>query len=187
MLDIVPNHMGISGGENPLWNDLLENGPSSPYSHFFDVNWQPIKAELENKVLLPVLEDQYGKVLEAGKLKLIYSNGAFYVQYYDTKLPLEPRSSIVLLNTDLAELKVKLGPEAIELLELESIITAIEYLPQANETAPERVAERHREKEVVKGRLKRLTDSSPLIAAFIEQNLAQRNGSPDNPQLRPAR
>lgn len=181
LLDIVPNHMGISGGENPLWNDVLENGPSSQYAHFFDVNWEPINADLKNKVLLPVLEDQYGKVLEAGKLKLIYSDGAFFVQYYETKLPLEPRSCTVLLNSHLAELKEKLGAESTDLLELESVVTAIDYLPHATETAPERVAERHREKEVIKGRLKRLTDSSPPIASFIEQNLARWNGSPDNP------
>src|ERR1700746_1395279 len=27
ILDIVPNHMGIVGNENPWWNDVLENGP----------------------------------------------------------------------------------------------------------------------------------------------------------------
>ena len=181
LLDIVPNHMGIVGGENPLWNDVLENGPSSLFAHFFDVNWHPIKAELENKVLLPLLEDQYGKVLEAGKLKLTYADGAFFVQYYETKLPLDPRSYTVLLTAGLAELKQKLGPESAELRELESILTALDYLPQHTETVAERVAERHREKEVIKGRLRRLTAESPAIAAFIEQNLTQWNGSVDDP------
>ena len=182
ILDIVPNHMGIVGGENPLWNDVLENGPSSPYAHFFDINWHPIKAELDNKVLLPLLEDQFGKVLEAGKLKLTYSDGAFFMQYYDTKLPLDPRSYTVLLTAGLAELKQKLGAESADLRELESILTALEYLPQHTETAAERVAERHREKEVIKSRLQRLTFHSPDIAAFVEQNLKQWNGSVDDPR-----
>ena len=183
VLDIVPNHMGIVGGENPLWNDVLENGPSSPYAHFFDINWHPIKAELENKVLLPLLEDQFGKVLEAGKLRLAYADGAFFVQYHETKLPLDPRRSCaVLLTAQLAELKEKLGPESADLRELESILTALDYLPQHTETVAERIAERHREKEVVKGRMRRLTFHSPDITAFIEQNLAQWNGSVDNPR-----
>ena len=182
ILDIVPNHMGIVGGENPLWNDVLENGPSSPFAHFFDVNWHPIKAELENKVLLPLLEDQFGKVLEAGKLKLTYSGGAFFLQYYDTKLPLDPRSYTVLLTARLAELKEKLGGESADLRELESILTALDYLPQHTETVAERVAERHREKDVIKNRLQRLTFHSPDVSAFIEQNLVQWNGSVDNPR-----
>src|SRR5262245_45991427 len=36
VLDIVPNHMGIVGNENPWWNDVLENGPASPHATFFD-------------------------------------------------------------------------------------------------------------------------------------------------------
>jgi (1->4)-alpha-D-glucan 1-alpha-D-glucosylmutase len=182
ILDIVPNHMGIVGAENALWNDVLENGPSSSYAHFFDINWHPIKAELENKVLLPLLEDQYGKVLEAGKLQLAYSDGAFFLLYYETKLPLDPRSYTAILTSQLAELKEQLGPESADLRELESILTALDYLPQHTETAAERIAERHREKDVIKGRLKRLTAGSPAISAFIEQNLRNWNGSADNPR-----
>ena len=182
LLDIVPNHMGISGGENPLWNDVLENGPSSPYAHFFDVNWQPIKAELENKVLLPVLEDQYGKVLEAGKLRLVYAESAFFIQYYETKLPVDPGSYSTLLTHQLVELKERLGANTADLLELESILTAIKNLPLSTESAQDRVAERHREKEVIKSRLRRLTDSSTTIAEFIENNLRRWNGAADDPR-----
>src|SRR5438270_7781555 len=78
ILDAVPNHMGISGNENPWWNDVLENGPSSPYATFFDVSWHASpRPELQNKVLLPVLGDPYGKVLEAQQLRLSYTAGAF--------------------------------------------------------------------------------------------------------------
>src|SRR5579864_5923205 len=60
VLDFVPNHMGIYADANPWWNDVLENGPASPYARFFDIDWDPIKPELKNKVLLPILGDQYG-------------------------------------------------------------------------------------------------------------------------------
>ena len=70
ILDFVPNHMGIF--ENPWWQDVLENGPSSPYSEFFDIEWKPIKTELNQKVLLPILEDLYGKVLEQGHITILF-------------------------------------------------------------------------------------------------------------------
>ena len=55
LMDVVPNHMGISEVSNRWWQDVLENGPSSCYAHFFDIDWAPPKAVLANKVLLPVL------------------------------------------------------------------------------------------------------------------------------------
>ena len=42
ILDVVPNHMGIAGGANPWWNDVLENGPGSIYAEFFDIDWDPV-------------------------------------------------------------------------------------------------------------------------------------------------
>ncbi|HEU4752868.1 MAG TPA: alpha-amylase family glycosyl hydrolase, partial [Armatimonadota bacterium] len=62
LLDVVPNHMGIAGHTNPWWWDVLENGPGSPYAAYFDIAWQPLKPEMEGKVLLPLLGDQYGRV-----------------------------------------------------------------------------------------------------------------------------
>ncbi|MGH7830990.1 MAG: alpha-amylase family glycosyl hydrolase, partial [Candidatus Binatia bacterium] len=87
ILDIVPNHMGISGSCNAWWMDVLENGPSSTYASYFDIDWQPVNPQLENKVLLPILEDQYGNVLEEDKLRLAYEDGAFFITYYETRLP----------------------------------------------------------------------------------------------------
>ena len=86
ILDVVPNHMGISGDRNAWWLDVLENGPSSTYSCYFDIDWHPAKPELENKVLLPILEDLYGKVLESGKLRLSLEEGAFFIHYYENTL-----------------------------------------------------------------------------------------------------
>ena len=61
VVDFVPNHMGIGTGNNARWNDLLENGPSSPSAIFFDVDWSPVKAELHAKLLLPILGDQVAR------------------------------------------------------------------------------------------------------------------------------
>ena len=63
LLDIVPNHMAASR-DNPWWLDVLENGSSSRYPHFFDINWHPATAKAsflqENRLLLPLLGGLYG-------------------------------------------------------------------------------------------------------------------------------
>src|SRR5438445_4784272 len=83
VLDLVPNHMGIAKSSNPWWLDVLENGPSSPSAHFFDIEWHPVKDELADKVLIPILGDQYGAVLERQELELQYGEGAFRVRYFE--------------------------------------------------------------------------------------------------------
>ena len=71
LLDIVPNHMG-NDGSNDWWMDVLEHGPESRYATWFDIDWKAKDPELTGKVLLPILEDEYGRVLESGKLRLLY-------------------------------------------------------------------------------------------------------------------
>lgn len=181
ILDIVPNHMSVSAHENHWWNNVLENGPSSPYSDYFDIDWRPVTEGLRNKVLLPVLGNQYGQVLEAGELRLEYRDGAFNVRYYETVLPIDPRTFPAILTHRLEELRQSMHPDSEDLRELESIVTAAEHLPGRIETAPELVAERQREKEVIKDRLRRLTQRSHEIAKFIEQNIRQLNGTPGDP------
>ena len=88
VLDIVPNHVGI-GEHNPWWQDVLANGRSSRFAEYFDIDWSPLKPELENKVLLPVLGLQYGEELESGRIKLEF-DGEFFVCYYDKRFPLDP-------------------------------------------------------------------------------------------------
>jgi len=98
ILDVVPSHMGIRDASNVWWFDLLENGPSSTYASFFDVDFHSAKVDLENKVLLPLLDDQYGRVLESGKLRLVLEEGAFSLHHDDLKLPLAPRSYSHILS-----------------------------------------------------------------------------------------
>src|SRR4030042_4236771 len=109
VLDIVPNHMCIADDENVWWMDVLENGPSSIYADFFDIVWKPGKNELENKVLLPVLGDQYGRVLENEELKLGFEEGAFFIHYYERKLPVAPLSYLKVLRFRIDEFGKKIG------------------------------------------------------------------------------
>ncbi|MBI1759851.1 MAG: malto-oligosyltrehalose synthase [Acidobacteria bacterium] len=176
LLDVVPNHMCIAGTGNEWWNDLLENGPSSPYAAFFDIDWQPPKENLKNKVLLPILGDQYGRVLENQELRLSYQRGGFFVQYYETRLPIAPRSSILILKALLESITLKTEEAQLQRAELESIMFALEHLPPREELNPEKVKQRRREKESVKRRLSALVNSSREIRRALRRVVRSFNG-----------
>ena len=107
MLDFVPNHMGIDPETNPWWHDVLENGRSSAFAHFFDIDWEPVKPELQGKVLLPILGDQYGLVLERGDLRLGFERGALRLDYFEHHLPVNPRSAVRVLEHGLDDLRAR--------------------------------------------------------------------------------
>src|SRR5690606_17356124 len=90
ILDVVPNHMGLSGSDNPWWLDVLEWGPDSRYAAYFDIDWEPAAASLSGKVLLPVLGDHYGNILESGALELRFepASGSFSIWYFAHRFPL---------------------------------------------------------------------------------------------------
>ena len=167
--DFVPNHMGIADPDNEWWMDVLENGPGSVYASFFDIDWDPIKPQLQNKVLLPVLGDQYGKVLESGQFELEFHDGAFFVKYFSWVFPLNPRTYPQILRIALEKLH---GYNEEEMyLELESIITALEHLPARTEVEDDKVRERSREKEVAKRRISRLCIECPQVGDAIQRSL----------------
>ena len=176
IVDFVPNHMGIGEPLNQWWMDVLENGPSSLYAPYFDIQWKPLKSGLHDRVLLPILGDQYGRVLERGELQVHFEAGAFFLRYYDHEFPIAPRTYRHVLEIALE----KLSPFKNEdfYAEFQSIITALEYLPLRTETDPERLAERVREKEVIKRRLERRCNEAPQVQAAIAQAVTQINGTP---------
>jgi (1->4)-alpha-D-glucan 1-alpha-D-glucosylmutase len=161
--------------------DVLENGPSSPFARFFDIDWDPPKADLKNKVLLPVLGDQYVKVLENGEIKITYEGGTFVLHLYEFALPVAPRTWTLLLESAVETLRPILGESDSAVVELASIITALTYLPLRTETDQARVKERQREKEVIKNRLLALAQSSPDVRAAIDTSLKEINGIKGDP------
>ena len=96
VLDIVPNHMALRA--NPWWWDVLENGPSSRYARYFDIDWDPPQRKLTATVLMPVLADHYGRVLEAGELSVERRGGSFIVRYHEHEAPVSPRTLDGLLG-----------------------------------------------------------------------------------------
>jgi len=177
IIDMVPNHMGIAQSCNPWWQDVLENGPSSQFASFFDIDWHPLKLELTDKVLLPILGGSYGAVLERQEIALQYVNGAFTAHYFNTALPIAPGTYDRILALDAGTLLAEIGGESDEGQEFLSILTAIRNLPAHDAQTPDARAERHREKEVIKRRLARLTGAAPAVLAHIRRAVETLNGT----------
>ncbi len=188
--DIVPNHMAAVGRENPWWWDVLENGPSSQWADAFDIDWSAVtslggplgpatplggplgpSAEVAgSRVLLPILGDHYGRLLEAGELRLVRQGSAFEVRYFDHAVPVSPRT----LDALLIRAAARSGSE-----ELATIATALGRLPPATATDRSSVRERHRDKEVLGGLLRRLLEEQPLVAAAVDDVVDATNADPD--------
>ncbi len=177
IVDFVPNHMGVGTGGNAWWNDVLENGRSSPAAVFFDIDWGPPKATLQAKLLLPILGDQYGRVLERGELRVEFTGSAVVLRYFDQKLPLDPRHSARIYAAAAERLQASLG-ESAAINEFLSIIASLQNLPPETTTDPEKIAERQREKEVARARLERLVDEQPAVRSAIEAAVESLNGTP---------
>jgi (1->4)-alpha-D-glucan 1-alpha-D-glucosylmutase len=181
ILDFVPNHMGLDIGANEWWRDVLENGPSSAYAEYFDIDWDPVKPELKGKILLPILGDQYGAVLDRGELRIAFDAGALQLEYFERRLPLDPRQSPRVFRLGLEELEADLTEDDPCLREFLSILTALENLPPTTEQDPVRCADRRREKLVAGERLVRLVAQSERVQRHIDRAIGLVNGTPGQP------
>lgn len=176
VLDIVPNHMCLVHSDNIWWMDVLENGPGSAYAAFFDVDWRPTALQLRNKVLLPVLGDQYGKVLDAQELRLAFHRGVFVLRYYDHSFPILPETYPAILSHRIEVLNERLGPESADASEFARIVMALSRIPRYTETRLADVRERCHVKEQAMARLRDLYDTNVQIRSFIDENVRQFNG-----------
>jgi (1->4)-alpha-D-glucan 1-alpha-D-glucosylmutase len=185
VLDTVPNHMGIGDVNNVWWQDVLENGPSSVYADFFDIDWSPFGVDLQDsdKVVLPILGDQYGLILENGELGIRYEDDGLYVRYYDFKLPLAPESYVPLLTAALDRLRHAANPgQAEELGRVEDLLEALAQLPPRRRTDAEGRQERNRQKELIKRQLATLHDDSSAFRRALNHVLAVLNGRKGDPR-----
>ncbi len=182
IIDIVPNHMGV-GKENRWWMDVLENGQASVYAPFFDIDWKPLKKELEGKVLVPVLGNHYGNILQSGQLKFhfVRETGKLKINYWEHDFPINPSSYPIFLEHRLEVLESRLGSNSPDFLEYLSIITEFKKIPKINETSSEKIAERNREKDIASKRLSTLCNHNSVIEGFIQENIIDFEGRPDDP------
>jgi len=150
VLDFVPNHMGV-GDENPWWFDVLMWGRNSPYATFFDIDWQPSKRELRDKVLLPFLGDSYGAVLERGELVPAFeaASGLYVVTYFEKRFPIVPTMHADLLAPGIeAARRAELPAETLSALD--AALAAYRELAGASRSAFRRAGLRERAAELAR-------------------------------------
>lgn len=165
ILDIVPNHMA-SGPQNRYWWDVLENGQASRFADRFDIDWQSSEVKLQNKILIPVLGDQYGRALSAGEIKLDRQGEAFIVRYFDHTFPLAPQSLSRILWRAASH-----SPDNM----MSFIADSFARLPSPESADPEAASTRHRDKTVIYGLLDRLCKEHPDVCESIDGAIADLN------------
>ncbi len=170
VLDIVPNHMAISGRLNHLWWDVLENGPASRYAPFFDIDWQGPEERMRNKLLAPVLGDHYGRCLERGEIKLKRNDGEFVVEYFDHEFPCSPRSIPPILNAAAKDA----GSDYLAFL-----ADSLARLPGPSQTDQQSRTERYRDKHVIYDLVTKLFKETPFIADAVDKAINDINRDPD--------
>lgn len=169
VLDIVPNHMA-TGRHNQYWWDVLENGPSSRFATWFDIDWHSSEVRLQNKVLIPVLGDQYGKILAAGQFQIERENESLRVRYMENLYPLAPRSLPIILDR---------AGRYVNSPTLSFLADSLSRLPLPDATDVEGIHSRHRDKEVIFGLLQRFSDEHPETSRAIDQAIAELNSDHD--------
>jgi (1->4)-alpha-D-glucan 1-alpha-D-glucosylmutase len=180
LLDVVPNHMGVGEGTNPWWMDVLEFGESSPYADYFDIDWETDVSGLEHRVLLPVLEDQYGAVLESGRFRLECRDGTFALRYHDRRFPIAPLSYPMVLQIALRDLR-ECSDAGDDCDALQTIIAALDALPGRDEADPQRRRAGREWARDLKQRLAVLSDESTAVKRSLVAATEAMHGRAGDP------
>ena len=177
MCDVVPNHMAIMGQDNAWWMDVLENGPASLYASFFDIEWQPQDTDLAGKVLVPVLGDPYGAVLERGELVLHFEHptATFAVRYHEHRFPLDPRECASIVELALAAVTHRL--DAGTAREVQRVVDGLRALPARGEDDPARIEVRRADASMLKQTLARLALGQAALREAIDVVVRRFNGT----------
>jgi len=180
LLDAVPNHMAASP-ENPWWMDVLETGAQSAYAAFFDIDWHPHARSLDGRILLPILGRPFGEVVDSGEIKLVYQDGRFFLQYFESILPVAPRSYSTILELHDRRLRDALGEETPTYHEYAGIVASLLELARSDRRQGETAAERRFRFEAARDRLSLLAKSTPEVSSFIDENVREINGHQGDP------
>ncbi len=179
ILDIVPNHMGVLEADNAWWLDVLEHGRASSHAKTFDIEWKPAQPEMAGRVLLPVLGDHFGKVLEAGELKLHFDRetGEFGLRYWDHRFPLDPASYPGILNA-LPAPPARDDSEGDSHAVVGALLDSFGRLPSRDDPDDDARRTRVRDAAVYKRQLARLAAHHEWLARWIEACVQRLNGQP---------
>jgi (1->4)-alpha-D-glucan 1-alpha-D-glucosylmutase len=175
LLDIVPNHMAFSG-ENQMLVDVLENGPSSHYFEFFDVQWDHPVESLRGRLLAPFLGSFYGDCLERGEIRLGYDEKGFHVRYFQLRLPLRLDSYVRILSFRRRELASRLGRSHPEYVKYLGLLYVLGHLPPGEHDI--QAGDRYDQIAFAKAMLWELYQENEQIREFVEENIRINNGKP---------
>ncbi|HEX8663166.1 MAG TPA: malto-oligosyltrehalose synthase [Beijerinckiaceae bacterium] len=177
VLDIVPNHMGVGGADNPSWLSVLEWGPLSPAAKAFDIDWERLGAN--HKLVVPFLGNRYGDALDKGELKLAFdaAEGSFSVWHYEHRFPVCPLSYPIILDRALVALG-EIGTEGSA-----HMLAASERLrTMSEEPLPERRTGFPEEGEALKRKIAQAVAGSPGLGVAIERAVRLINGTSGIPE-----
>ena len=176
IVDIVPNHMAYDS-RNHMLMDVLENGPASPYSDYFDIEWNHPYDSMKGKVLAPFLGKFYGECLENGEVTLHYDQGGFHVRYFSLNLPVNIESYSDVLTDNLAGLRRRLGTGHLDFIKLLGILYTLKNIAPKQESA-----DRADQIVFVKRILWELYNSDSEVKQHLDANLARYNGTQGQPE-----
>lgn len=182
ILDIVPNHMGVLEADNAWWLDVLEHGRASSHAETFDIEWQPAQPEMAGRVLLPVLGDHFGKVLEAGEIQLHFDaeSGEFGLKYWDHRFPIDPATYPDILAA-LPAPPARDDSEGDSHAVVGALLDAFRRLPSRDDPDAEARRTRVRDAAVYKRQLARLASGHDWLARWIAACVQRFNGQPGEP------
>ncbi len=182
MLDVVPNHMGVLEADNAWWLDVLENGPASAHADTFDIEWHPADPEMAGRVLLPVLGDHYGRVLEAGEIQLKFhaESGEFWVHYFGHRFPIDPSHYRQIFDVRAAP-PPRSEAETESRAVVASLLDALAMLPPRDVEDEVSRRTRLRDGAIHKKSLARLARRHGWLAEWISDCLRGLNGRPGEP------
>lgn len=102
LLDIVPNHLAVSMPANRWLDDVARHGRASRFAHFFDIDWASAERRLGRPVvLLPLLGDHLGRLVETGEVGLGRIDGDLYATAHGLSWPIRPDPSADWTDDDL--------------------------------------------------------------------------------------
>ncbi len=104
IVDIVPNHVSVDGARHGWWRDVLRFGQRSEFAPFFDIDWSGRGESAPGVLVVPVLGEPFGVVLENGGFRLAFDGQEFVIRYGEASYPCRPDSYAEIFGVPPAEM-----------------------------------------------------------------------------------
>ncbi|HEX4309724.1 MAG TPA: malto-oligosyltrehalose synthase [Acidobacteriaceae bacterium] len=173
LLDIVPNHMGV-GNDALWWQDVLENGRSSEYASYFDIDWSPLNPDMKDKLLLPILGSQYGDELESKHIQVAVVDGRLRIKYFDHLIPIAPRMVQMIFPPE--EMDAWGVPQSFR-----DLLRDLAHIPPHETTDPNLIAQRRQQLAELRPRVREAL-LNPDMQPVLERALDRINGVAGDPR-----